>query len=387
MSSIAGLLTLFSARRTRGIVLLSIALGLALAACGGGSNTSINQTPTGAPTTEKPSPTPTPKPGTAFRYAFARGAQIWVAQPGKQPQQISQLPDANIHVTALAWSPDGKHLAFERAGAGNPVDYVLDVSTGTFSVLNVPTTSASATFGWSNNKTVIVTKRISSDKTQVWRVDITNGESKQMTEFSGTSQVLVRGQSFYYTQPDTNTHQLMLHRYDINLGSEGSPVAITPAGESSLNVNWDVSADGSHVVMGFKLAKPDALWDNGFWYISFSDNTDREQIFTELSLDSLNASDPITLSFSPDGQTVVLDTQNGPGPASEGVDGSDFHQYAPHVGITSQEGMSWAPNGASFALSSTSNPGQVTMYMLGSATNGVTLIDNASLVQWAPQQS
>lgn len=382
MSSIPGLLHVFSARRARGAFILSVLLLLALTACAQG-NTGATATPSA--TTSKPTPTATPKPGTAFTYAFARDGEIWVVQPGKQPQQISQLPSGGLSISSLAWSPDGKHLAFERSGAGNPVDYVMDASNGTITTLNVPSTTATATFGWSDNNTVIVTKQIASGDTQVWKENINSQASSQMTQFSGTSQVEVRGQSFYYAIVDSSTNQLMLHRYDINIGSEGTPVAIMPAGSSTLNINWDVSADGSYVVAGFNLATADSNWANGFWYISTSDSTNRTQIFNELSMDSFKASDPITLSFSPDGQTIVLDTQSGTSLASEANDGTGYQQYTPQVGISSNAGIGWAPNGVSFALSSSTTPGQVTIYTLGNTASGTTLVTNASLAQWSPQ--
>ena len=261
----------------------------------------------------------------------------------------------------------------------------MDATAGTITALNVPSTTATATFGWSDDNTVIVTKQTADNNTQVWKENINSQASSKITQFSGTSQVEVRGQSFYYTLFDTTANQLMLHRYDINIGSEGTPLAITPVGASTLNVNWDVSADGSEVVEGFNLATADATWANGFWYISTSDDTNRQQIFTELAMDSLKASDPITLSFSPDGQTVVLDTQSGANLASEGIDGTGYQPYTPQVGVSSNAGISWAPNGISFALGSSAASGQVTLYTLGSSTSGTALVTNASLAQWSPQ--
>jgi hypothetical protein len=377
-------LTLFHcARRMRGAALLSLLLVLSLSACGQPLTTT--QTPTVKPPTL--TPTPTPKPGSAFTYAFARDGQVWVAQAGKAAQQLSQLPDSSgTSITSLAWAPDGKHLAFERSGVGNPVDYVIDTSTGTLNALNVPSIKQPATFGWVDNKTVLAFKQMSGNTT-VWKVDITSNASSQITQINGTPQIEVRAGSIYYAMQDSNTNQLMLHQYNVSVGTEGTPVAITPAGVSTLTVNWDVSPDGSHVVMGFNLATPDANWDNGFWYINFNDNTDRVQIFldSEISFSSFKAGNPITLSFSPDGQTVVLDTQNGPGPASDGVEDTGFQTYTPAVGISSPTDISWAPNSASFALTSSNNSNQTTIYTLGSQTAGTAFISNASSLTWAPQ--
>ncbi len=385
MSSIPGLLWSRSARRARGVFILSIVLTLALGACG---QPTANQTPTPSATpTNTPTPTPTPKPGSAFAYAFARSGQVWVAQAGKAPQQLSQLPDASgFNLSALAWSPDGKHLAFERAGIGNPVDYVIDTTTGNFTVLNVPSTPTNASLDWADNNTVVAIKQVGGN-TQFWKVNITSNASSQITQVNGTPQVKVMGEAIYYSMLDSNSNEIMLHRYDINLGSEGTPVAITPAGTSSLTVNWDISPDGTHVEMGFNLATPDASWGNGFWYINFSDNTDRQPIFddSEIPFSTFTANDPITLSFSPDSQSVVIDTQNSAGPASEGVDDSNFTTYSPHVGITSPEAISWAPNSGSFALISSGNPGQATIYTLGGKSAGATFVDQASLLTWAPQ--
>jgi dipeptidyl aminopeptidase/acylaminoacyl peptidase len=382
MSSTPGLLHVFFARRARGVVILSILLMLALTACAKG----YNYVPAGSPTApKKPTATATPKPGTAFTYAFARDGQIWIVQPGKEPQQISQLPSGSLSISSLAWSPDGKHLAFERTGSGNPVDYAMDTATGAVTALNVPSTTTKATFGWSDNNTVITAKQTSDGNTQVWKENITTQDSSKISQFTGTSQVEVRSQSFYYAIVDSSTNQLMLHRYDINIGSEGTPAALMPAGSSTINVNWDVSPDGSHVAMGFNLATADSSWANGFWYISTSDSTDRDQIFTELSMDSFKASDPITLSIAPDNQTVVLDTQSGTSLSSESFDGTGYHQYTPQVGISSNAGITWAPNGVNFALSSADTPGQVTIYTLGSSTSGTALTTNATLAQWSPK--
>ena len=373
----------YSARRMQGALIGSIALVLALAlsACGHGGSYLL---PTPTVPHRPPTPTAAPQPGSAFRYAFARGDEIWIAQPGGKPQQVSQLPSAGLSISDLAWAPDSKHLAFERSGAGSPVDYVMDATTGAIIALNVPSTTASATFGWANNKTVIVAKQLPGSITQIWKEDITSGASSQVTQISGVSQVEVRGESVYYALLDSTSNQIMLHRYDLNVQSEGTPVAITPVGTSTWSVNWDVAPDGSHIVMGFNLATADATWANGFWYISTTDNTDRQQIFSELALSSFTANDPITLSFSPDGQTVLLNTNNGVGPASEAIDASGFQQYMPHVGISSQAVISWAPNAASFALSSGGSSSQATIYTLGSSASGTAFATNANLLQWAP---
>ncbi len=373
--------------RHAGVVLLSLLLMLALNACGGGGVIPINQEPTISPRGQTPTPTPTPKPGSAFTYAFARDGQVWVAQAGKSAQQLSHLPtERGNSISALAWSPDNKHLAFELDGAGNPVDYVIDTSSGAFSALNVPSTTAVAQLGWADNKTVVAAKRVGS-KTQFWKVDITNNTSSQITEVDGSPQMKVRGQSVYYNLLDTNTNQMMLHRYDINLASEGTPIAITAAGSSTLKVNWDIAPDGSHVLMGFRMATEDASWENGFWYINFNDATDRVPVFTneEIPFSSFKDSDTVTLSFSPDGETALLVTNGTVGPATEGIDDTNFRTYSPHVSIGSPAGISWAPNSASFALNSTGSASRATIYSVGSESAGSTFVDKANLLQWAPK--
>jgi WD40 repeat protein len=360
-------------------MILSAVLVLLLSACS--SNSNANKTPTATST----GPTATPQPGTAYTYAFARGDQIWVTQPGKDPKQISSLPDTGLKITSLVWSPDGKHIAFERSGAGSPVDYAMDVSDGSLTALDVPSTTAAATLGWSDNKTVVAAKFVSDTATQIWKEDITTQQSSKIIELAKVDQVEIRNQSFYYALLDSNSNQLMLHRYDINLGSEGTPDPITPAGASSLKVNWDVSPDGSYVAMGFKLATPDPNWDNGFWYINFNDNTNRGTMFTEIPFTSFKDDDPITLTFSPDGQTMLLNTKSGLGPASESVDGTGFVQYKPTASVTSQNNISWAPNGASFALSGSEGSGKANIYVLNASADGTALADNAGLLQWAPK--
>jgi len=375
-----------SARRARGALLLSLFLTLALSACGGGGFLTPQHSPTSSSTSTSTA-TATPQPGSAFAYAFARAGQVWVAQAGKSPRQLSNLPTSSSQsISSLAWSPDSKHLAFEVTGVGAPVDYMIDASSGDFSALNLPTTPATATLGWAGNKTVVAVKQVGSN-TQFWKTDITTNASSQITQVTGTPQVQILGQSIYYSQVDTSTNQLMLHRYDINLSSEGTPVAIAPVGASTLKVNWNVSSDGSRVLTGFKLATPDATWGNGFWDMNFNDSTDRFQIFTdnEIPFSSFAASDTVTLSFSPDGQTVLLDTNGSVGPASEGIDDSNFITYTPHISIASPAGISWAPNSASFALISSGTTSQATIYTLASKSAGKTFVDKANLLQWAPK--
>ncbi len=384
MSSIPGLIKRAFACRLRGVCMLSLVLTLALNACGGNTLFTPTQTSTPSPSGKS---TPTPKPGSAFAYAFARNGQVWLAQAGKTAQQLSHLPTSGgQNISALTWSPDGKHLAFEVSGVGNPVDYEIDASSGAFTALNVPSTSAAAQLGWADNKTVVAIKHVNG-KTQFWKDDITTNASSQITQVNGSPQVKVLGESIYYSELDTNTNQLMLHRYDINLSSEGTPVAIMPVGSSTLKVNWDVAPDGSHVLMGFRLAKPDSSWDNGFWYINFNDNTDRQPIFTndEIPFSRFKDSDTVTLSFSPDGQTVLIDTNGSVGPATEGVDDSNFTTYSPHISITSPAGISWAPNSASFALTSAGSAGKTTIYTVASKTAGSTFVDKASFLQWSPK--
>src|ERR1051326_2009681 len=115
MSSISGLITF--TRRGGSALLLGMVLALALNACGGGSLLIPTQSATASPS-KTSTPTPTPKPGTAFAYAFARDGQIWVAQAGKDPQQLSHLAASGQKINSLAWAPDSKHLAFEVAGSG-----------------------------------------------------------------------------------------------------------------------------------------------------------------------------------------------------------------------------------------------------------------------------
>ncbi len=385
MPSISGFIN--SARRARGAFLVSLFLLLALSACGGngGYLVNTNQSPTAA-STKTSTATATPKPGNAFVYAFARDGQVWLAQASKSPQQLSQLATSSGQtISTLAWSPDGKHLAFEISGVGNPVDYVIDASTGNFSALNLPSTTATATLGWANNTTVIGVKQVSGN-TQFWKTDITTNAASQVTQVTGTPQVQIVGGGIFYSEFDSTANQIMLHRYDVGAGSEGTPVAITPAGVSTLKVNWDVSPDGSHVLMGFRLPTPDSSWDNGFWSINFSDNTDRSPVFTndELPFNNIKDTDTVTLSYSPDGQTVLLDTNGAVGPVSEGLDDSNFTIYSPHVNITSPGQISWAPNNASFVLNTTGSANQPTIYTVASKSAGKTFVDKAALLQWAP---
>ncbi|HLW00652.1 MAG TPA: hypothetical protein VKT82_18490 [Ktedonobacterales bacterium] len=367
---------------------MSLFLALALSACGGGGNGYLaptNQSPTAASTATSTA-TPTPKPGSAYAYAFARNGQVWLAQAGKSPQQLSQLATTSGQtISALAWSPDGKHLAFELSGVGNPVDYVIDASTGDFSALNLPSTTAAAQLGWANNTTVIGAKQVSGN-TQFWKTDISTGTASQLTQVTGTPQVQIVGGGIFYSERDSSTNQIMLHRYDVGAGSEGTPVAITPAGTSTLKVNWDVSPDGSHVLTGFRLPTPDSSWDNGFWSINFSDNTDRSPVFTndELPFSNFKDTDTVTLSYSPDGQTVLIDTNGTVGPVTEGLDDSNFTTYSPHVNVTSPGQISWAPNGASFVINGTGSANQATIYTVASKSAGKTFADKATLLQWAP---
>jgi hypothetical protein len=378
-----------SARCARGAFLMSLFLLLALSACGGNGSgylVSTNQSPTAVPT-KTGTATPTPKPGNAFAYAFVRDGQVWLAQAGKSPRQLSQLiTSSGQSISALAWSPDGKHLTFELSGSGNPVDYVIDASTGNFSALNLPSTKAAAILGWANNTTIIGVKLVSGN-TQFWKTDITTNAASQLTQVTGSPQVQIVGGGIFYSEFDANTNQIMLHRYDVSAGSEGTPVAITPAGTSTLKVNWDVSPDGSHVLTGFRLPTPDSSWDNGFWSVNFNDSTDRSPVFTndELPFNNIKDTDTVTLSYSSDGQTVLIDTNGAVGPVSEGLDDSNFTTYSPHVNVTSPGQISWAPNSASFVINSTGDANQATIYTVASKSAGSTFVDKATLLQWAPK--
>ncbi len=388
MSSISGFIKRCPIRRARGVLLLCIGLTLALSACSGGGFYTPTQSPT-ASASKPGTPTPTPKPGSAFTYAFARDGQVWVAQAGKAAQQLSHLPTVSGQsISSLAWSPDNKHLAFELTGVGKPVDYVIDASSGDLAVLNLPSVSAPATLGWITPNTVVAAKQVDGN-TQFWKTDITNNSASQITQVTGTPQVQIVGQAIFYSEFDSSSNQLMLHRYDVNLGSEGTPVAITPAGASKLKVNWGVSPDGSHVLMGFRLATPDSTWANGFWSINFNDGTDRSPVFTddEIPFSSFKDSDTVTLSYSPDGQTALIVTNGSVAPHTEGLDGTNFTAYSPNVSVTSPNDISWAPNGSSFALIPTGAASKAIIYTLASKAAGTTLVDKASLLQWAPKSS
>jgi hypothetical protein len=387
MSSISGFIKRCSARRARGAFLLSIGLTLALSACSGGGLYTLNPSPT-ASSPQAGTPTATPQPGSAFTYAFVRNGQVWVAQAGKAAQQLSHLPTTSDQsISSLAWAPDSKHLAFEVTGAGNPVDYVIDTSSGSIAALNLPSVSAPATLGWAAKDTVLAAKQIDGN-TQFWKTNINDNTASQITQVTGTPQVQFVGQSIFYSELDANTNQLMLHRYDVNLGSEGTPVAITPAGTSKLKVNWGVSPDGSHVLMGFRLATPDSTWGNGFWSINFNEGTDRSPVFTddEIPFSSFKDGDTVTLSYSPDGQTALIATNGSVAPHTENLDGTNFTAYSPNVSVTSPNAISWAPNGGSFALTPAGSSKAI-IYTLASKAAGTTFVDKASLLQWAPKSA
>ncbi len=375
------------ARRARGALLVSLFLILALSACGGDDQNLSPSTPSPTASPTASTPTPTPRPGTTYSYAFARNGQVWLAQPGQAPQEISNLPaSSGQSISSLAWSPDGKNLAFEVKGVGNPVDYVINISTGDLSPLNLPSTPSTAMLGWASNIVVIGVKHVSGN-TQFWKTNITNNSGSELTQVTGSPEVQIEGGGIFYSEFDSSSNQVMLHRYDVASSSEGTPVAITPAGVSTLNVNWDVSPDGSHVLMGFRLPTPDSSWANGFWSINFNDDTDRSPVFTndELPFSDFNNADTVTLSYSPDGQTVLLlDANASVGPVSEGLDDSNFTIYSPHVNITSPEQISWSPNGANFVINGASSTSQPTIYTLASKTAGSTFVQQATLLQWAP---
>ena len=158
-------------------------------------------------------------------------------------------------------------------------------------------------------------------------------------------------------------------------------------GASTLKVNWDVSPDRSHVLTGFRLATPDTTWGNGFWSINYSNSADRSPVFTddEIPFANFKDTDTVTLSFSPDGQTVLIDTNGTVGPTSEELDGTNFTTYTPAVGITSPGQISWAPNSSSFVLNSTGTTTQATIYTVASKSAGSVFADPATLLQWAPK--
>jgi Tol biopolymer transport system component len=57
--------------------------------------------------------------GSRIAFVAVRGKQIWVMGPdGEQPHRVLSVPEEDI-IFGLAWSPDGRHLAYTRTSPAN----------------------------------------------------------------------------------------------------------------------------------------------------------------------------------------------------------------------------------------------------------------------------
>jgi Tol biopolymer transport system component len=145
-------------RRARRRVVLTIASSVAIAVLVVGMGIAGVRALQSAPTPANPPVEPQPGPVASGALAYALDGDIYVADPdGSNAVKISHAPDARCEglseETYLAWSPDGRYLAFQRDCPSSDQDDMVITDPYGNVVAEFPTYGGGWGFTWSPDST------------------------------------------------------------------------------------------------------------------------------------------------------------------------------------------------------------------------------------------
>ena len=430
------------------ISLLSVLIFLA--ACG---SSGVGTIPSGTPDHGNGTPAviPTPSPGSqgvsnapssamGRFYAFVRGNQLWVAQNGASPVEVTHfdytnLPNVFWHQPL--WSPGDHFMAFilNALGAGlggggcpgpdygaNGALYVLNTGTMQLTKLVVPADSGDSLassphngywqyFFWEDSTHLLAWYNGVVGKTDntagLYRYDLSSGTLSQVvalsslgvgTLFNGQKgQPLIlsmrysSGQLFYQVVVNAyeQQSQIVIYRHSVDhpempsskvleMGTEGW--CDLPRSGPYIKPGWDVSADGEQLVAQMIV---NGSQNSGMTNISALDLKDGSTtaLFAQMAPQVL--SHDLVLNWGPDSQTVVaaqerMLSQNGPYSATL-ANPVAMQQYMPN-----QAGQAaWRTDSSAFVMQSldTTDASDVYVFVPGN-TQGQLLLKDVRDFVW-----
>lgn len=394
-----------------------ICLLMVLAACGSSGVGTIpsgtpdhgNGTPAVIPTPSPSLPTVSTAPSTAMGrfYAFVRDNQLWVAQNGASPIEVTHfdytnLPNVFWHQPL--WSPGDHFIAFimNALGAGlggggcpgpdygaNGALYVLNTGTRQLTKLVVPADDGDPLANsphngywqyifWEDSTHLLAWYNGIAGKTDnaagLYRYDLNSGRLSQVVALSslgvatlfhgqqGLPLVLSMryssGQLFYQVivHPFEQQSQIVIYRHSVvhpempsskvlEVGSEGW--CDLPQSGPYVRPGWDVAADGEQLVAQMIMS---GSLNSGATSISVLDLNDGSTTALFVQITPQVLSHDLVLTWGPDSQTVVatqyiMRSQNGPYSATL-ANPAAMQQYTPNL-----DGQaSWRPDSSAFVL-------------------------------------
>jgi Tol biopolymer transport system component len=316
-------------RQARGRVALSAALLVTLAAC--------------SAAVSRPDATQLSPADRAVAVAGPRAYLYLVSPAGGAPRPLLNRAEADrlVSVSAPAWSPDGKLIAF-TAGCPSctPKLYVVS-STGT-GLRMIPTGPGGVSSpSWAPDGTAIVFTRqrgeqqlIAAVHLRTGRVWLVNGEPADADNFDSTPAWSPDGQSIVFARE--------IHHEDVTLwvapavGGKPRPLIRRNAASDQSHPQW--SPDGRRVVF-MQSVQPSVTWD------LFVLNRATGKV-TQLTKDSTNEYDP---AWSPDSKSIVFagDAASRAGFRSLYVIGADGSGLRRITASAADDSMpAWSPGGS-----------------------------------------
>lgn len=316
-------------RQGRGRVALGAALVVTLAACSAGA---------GGPDA------PPPSADRAVAVTGPRAYLYLVSPAGGAARQLLSRAEADrlVSVSAPAWSPDGKLIAF-TAGCPSctPRLYVVS-STGT-GLRMIPTGPGGVSSpSWAPDGTAIVVTRQRGEQQFIVAVHLrtggvwlVNGEPADADNFDSTPAWSPDGKSIVFARE--------IHHEDVTLwvvpalGGKPRPLIRRDTAFEQSHPQW--SPDGRRVVF-IQSVLPSVTWD----LFVFNRAT---RTVTQLTKDATNEYDP---AWSPDGKSIVFagDVASRAGFRSLyviGADGSGLRRIT--ASTTDDDSMpAWSPDGS-----------------------------------------
>jgi len=130
----------------------------------------------------------------AFASNRSGAVGIWIQKPGERPVQLLSSP----YIIQLAWSPDGRYIAFFEASETNTGAIKVVTAAGA-AVSAIATNDPGPGFPtWTPDSSAILL----SDKGQVWRVDIHNPSQRMRVAGSGWIAVTMRANGTFAAKDD-----------------------------------------------------------------------------------------------------------------------------------------------------------------------------------------
>jgi Tol biopolymer transport system component len=317
-------------RQGRGRVALGAALLVTLAACRAGA---------GGPDAPPPSPT-----DRAVAVTGPRAYLYLVSLAGGAPRPLLSRAEADrlVSVSAPAWSPDGKLIAF-TAGCPSCASKLYVVSSTGTGLRMIPTGPGGVSSpSWAPDGTAIVLTRqrgeqqfIVAAHLHIGRVWLVNGEPADADNFDSTPAWSPDGKSIVFARE--------IHHEDVTLwvvpavGGKPRPLIRRDTAFDQSHPQW--SPDGRRVVF-MQSVLPSVTWD----LFVFNRAT---RTVTQLTNDATNEYDP---AWSPDGRSIVFagDAASRAGFRSLyviGADGSGLRRIT--ASTTDDDSMpTWSPDGS-----------------------------------------